>query len=275
MGLRARVSILGAVSSLLPAIGCSYTYSDAAGPPLHPFDAGADNVVNLDGVANIDDATTPGQRYCGTLHCNPDDPFLCVASESDGGLSKLACRVVEGPEAVCAPAGLQGEGTIGCLSDNDCAPGLACVAGLGLGGGRCLKYCCSALSSSDSCDPSQYCTPLPLTARPKSKVPVCAKLDNCRLLADFEKCATGSTCTVVRNDGATTCIPTGVLGECADCSMEACAAGSACLGPANNRRCRKLCHAGKDLECHSKRCESLPTIPIDFGVCAPGIDAGC
>src|SRR6185503_14555713 len=118
---------------------------------------------------------------------------------------------------------------------------------------------------SDVCPKTHYCTALSDKGQPGLKVPVCAKLDNCTLLDDKAQCPTGSVCTVVRNDGGTTCVPEGTLGECDLCPDGGCSAGFVCLGPSDNRRCRKLCHAGADSECRATtRCESLPTIPKDF-----------
>jgi hypothetical protein len=272
--------------------GCSYS-GDANGPPiLKPLDSGDGTEIFLD-VLPGDDSVPSLSAFCGVMKkCVPDDPSECLLVDGgrpdvgagddvdgalDGSATKLGCRVVRGSsnvESACAPAGIAPESSF-CSSDADCAPGLACV---GAGGtGICLRFCCKAASPSDPiCPSTHYCVPLLLAARPVDKVPVCAKLDNCTLLEDpSSKCTAGkSSCTVVRNDGGTTCVPIGAGGECDDCTISGCQANFACVGSADNRRCRKLCHAGSDSECDSKRCESVSTIPTGFGLCAVGSDAG-
>jgi len=272
--------------------GCSFGGSPKDDTPLQPFDTNNTTEIILD-VPVGDDSVPALGLLCGSMDkCVPDDPSECVladggvddaptadADATDGSATKLGCRVVHGGKenvlSACAPAGLGVESSF-CSSDADCAPGLGCVGNPG--SGICLKFCCKAASPSDViCPSTHYCTPLPLAAPPYDKVPVCAKLDNCTLLEEpSSKCtATKSTCTVVRNDGGTTCVPVGSGGECDDCKVSGCQANHACVGPSDNRRCRKLCHAGKDIECTPGRCEGVPTIPTGFGLCTVGADAGC
>ncbi len=193
--------------------------------------------------------------------------------------SVSACRVTKRENrtiAACAPAGKVAESQF-CANDDECAPGLACVGEPGLG--RCLRYCCGAWSapdlSPDAGGGTHYCTPKPLAARPSDKVPVWVKLDDCTLLEDELNCPEGTTCTVVTNDGRTTCVPA-VPGqrEWASCVDQGCDKGYVCLGTID-RRCRKLCRESDgSAGCSAGAyCQRVPTIPEGFGICSGG-DAG-
>lgn len=295
----AAVALSGAVMAV-SAPGCAASSSDASGPmpsdDVGVVDGGVDSSVQLVEVG--DDSGSPAD-LCGTPSCDPDVPAVCTplvtdsgiddgpadggsvdagdaASDAEAGSSISACRVVFRDNAVvsaCAPAGKTGESTF-CGSDDDCAPGLACVGEPGLG--RCLRYCCHAYedpSSADAGDRSHYCTPQPLAARSTQKVPVWVKLDNCTLLEDELQCSSGTTCTVVTNDGRTTCVPAGTGRDYASCAEEACDRGYVCLGSVD-RRCRKLCKEADGTGCPgTSYCQHTSTLPLGYGICTGG-DAG-
>jgi hypothetical protein len=271
-------------------------------------DAGSDSKVQ--GFEVHDDAGTTTD-FCGEMQlCNPDVPAVCTVlvtdsgapssdsdSDSDSGLdstaedassetgagSTSACRVVHKENhriAACAPAGKVVERSF-CASDDDCEPGLACVGSAG--SGRCLRFCCGAFNNPalapDAGGGAFYCTLQPLangdpSDPAKDKVPVWVPLSNCTLLDDALQCLEGTTCTVVTNDGRTTCVPVGTGRDYASCAEEPCDRGYVCLGSVD-RRCRKLC---KDSEgaaacAGGAYCQKTPTIPDGYGICAGG-DAG-
>lgn len=196
---------------------------------------------------------------------------------ADGGATISACRVVAGdlgPAAVCAPAGEIEESQF-CRGDAECAPGLACVGEPGLG--RCLRYCCAAsrggAAPTDAGLATHYCTARPLSADPAVRVPVWIRLDDCTLLGDELQCPSGTTCSVVTDDGRTTCVRAGTARDHERCDQEPCDRGYVCLGRVE-RRCRKLCVVDKASECPSGGyCQPAPTMPEGYGICTAG-DAG-
>jgi hypothetical protein len=261
------------------------------------LDAESDSKVQ--GFEVHDDASAP-KDYCGEMQlCDPDVPAVCMVLVTDampdtssdvddasvdaapsetGAGSTSACRVIHSGNtriAACAPAG---KGTSFCANDDDCAPGLACVGPKSEG--RCLRFCCAAFKdpvlAADAGGGTSYCTLRPLAAGDPAtdKVPVWVKLDNCTLLDDALQCAEGSTCTVVTNDGRTTCVPVGTGRDYASCAAEACDRGYVCLGSVD-RRCRKLCKESEGAAAcaDGAYCQKTPTIPEGYGICAGG-DAG-
>lgn len=275
--LSASVALLlgGAALAVVGAGGCSYGASSDASAPVPPWDTGGSPDAQIIEVGG-DDGGTQHDR-CGIRRCEPDRTDICTTVQSDAGADGdaivedapklLACRVIrEGGDIVssCAPAGDVGD-SAACASDDDCKPGLACVGDPG----QCLPYCCGATSGADPCDKSRYCAMLAVAARPDDRVPVCAPLETCRLLEE-DRCLSGSACTVVRNDGALSCVPIGAGRDLQACP---CDRGYVCLGPEGNRLCRKLCHVGDTAACGAGTCQALSTIPTGFGICTVA-DAG-
>lgn len=249
---------------------------DEAGPPTDSAlaDAPAGDVISDGGPDAPRDAASDGSVDDAAIDAPTDAPSDVpsdVVFDSAGSGSTSACRVVRTGNHVisaCAPAGL-GEVEDWCRRDADCAPGLGCV---GASPSRCLPFCCGATAEFDPCHGrGRYCTPLPLAAQPLDSVPVCVQPDDCTLLADEEKCPSGTTCTVVTKYGDTTCVP---IGAGLDLDKCPCQRGYACLGPESGRVCRKLCHEGRDSECPSGgSCRTVTSIPSGFGICSIS-DAG-
>ncbi len=262
----------GVAAAALPSVGCSYESAADATTTLHPIDTGTSGDAQLIEVGGDDGGHV---ELCGAVRrCDPDRTDICSSAPNDAGSDTgdadavpdaptlLACRVLrEGGSVIasCAPAGTAADSAY-CTSDDDCEPGLACVGDPG----RCLPYCCGATAGADPCGKARYCAALAVAARPNDRVPVCAPLDNCPLLQDQDHCPTGSSCTVVRNDGATTCVP---IGSGQDFQACPCDRGYVCLGPDGNRLCRKLCKVGDHTACGAGTCEALSTIPSGFGIC--------
>ena len=176
---------------------------------------------------------------------------------------QLAVDIVSGDvEGLCGFAGdkaLNQE----CFSASDCAPGLGCVGD----NGRCRPYCCDDL---EACPASTYCAPAPMAkadvpeGTPTPFIPVCVAAVNCTLLDDSTCPDETQTCTIVRQDGTTSCVAPGA-GKLGDpCS---CAAGFVCSTAVNE--CKQLCHIGSAKDCpsdHSCQGGAL-NYPDGFGVC--------
>jgi hypothetical protein len=153
------------------------------------------------------------------------------------------------PHSFCGTTGLTELNGV-CNSVRDCEPGLGCVLGtvpgMGEGGGVpappvgiCRPYCCDDL---EQCKEGTFCAPQPLfdaatvlddpgTALP---IPVCMPIDPCQLLG--EDCDEGQTCSVVRADYSTSCVPVGQGSLCDPCP---CAEDHICNF--GTSRCLKLC----------------------------------
>lgn len=211
--------------------------------------------------------------------CSPESVSSCqtlmskdasVDSEtSDAAPSQSqACRVVFNngkATSQCMPSGSGGVG-FWCQKDSDCGAGLACVGEPG----RCLFYCCATYGTSIACDAKQYCSLLPLAETKSQRVPVWVPLDRCELLADLDKCPTGSTCGVVSNCGPTTCLPIGTGRDFDACDEETfCDRGYACLGIGNARQCRRVCKEKEPTTCkRGEQCVgSSSSLPSGFGIC--------
>lgn len=286
-----------ASASGVVATGCAADSDseEVAGDAIGPYETSGDTKVQ---VVDVGDDAKPVVDLCGDERfCDPDVAAICAPLPTDAGSadasedggdgggdgstvgSTLACRVVKRDNrtvAACAPAGTVVESQF-CASDDECAPGLACVGEPGLG--RCLRFCCKTWKepepspTGDAGAATHYCSPQPLAARPSDRVPVWVKLDNCTLLDDELQCAKGTTCTVVTNDGRTTCVPAGSGRDDALCDEEPCDRGYVCLGTVE-RRCRKLCREAEAAGCPAGGyCQRVPTIPAGYGICAGG-DAG-
>jgi hypothetical protein len=272
--------------------GCSVDPGASDSPDPEPIDGGVSDTRIQE--VNVRDDAGATAALCGEDQlCDPDIAAICTPISSDGGVddgvadedsetdgstasTTNACRVVEREQrviAACAPAGEVAESQF-CESDGDCAPGLTCVGRPGLT--RCLRFCCTAWAqppqgSSDAGSATHYCTPQPLAERPTQLVPVWVKLDNCTLLDDELQCPKDTTCTVVTNDGRTTCVLAGTGRDYASCAEEPCDQGYVCLGT-GDRQCRKLCRESDgSAACPTgSYCQRVPTIPEGFGICAGG-----
>lgn len=259
-----------------------------------PFDGSADTRFQ---VIDVRDDVGETINLCGDEQlCDPDIAAICTplmsdaatdttdtTDTTDGGPvgdasgSTAACRIIKRDNksiASCAPAGKTLESQF-CSSDDECAPGLTCAGEPG--SGRCFRFCCREwampTATPDGGGGTHYCTPQPLAARPTEKIPVWVKLDNCTLLDDMLQCTEGRTCTVVTNDGRTSCVPAGTGRDYASCATEACDRGYVCLGTVD-RQCRKLCKEGDMTACPTgSYCQRLPTITTGYGICSGG-DAG-
>jgi len=132
--------------------------------------------------------------------------------------------------------------------------------------GVCRPYCCGDL---EACPSDTYCAPTEIaegdvaaTVDPPP-IPVCVPAVNCTLLDDTS-CPPEQTCTIVRQDGTTSCINPG-SGKLADPCP--CAAGFVCSTAINE--CKQLCHIGATDECPDGfSCQGgADNYPDGFGIC--------
>jgi len=204
-------------------------------------------------------------------------------SSGTGGREPYGCQVIDdngNPSATCAVSGDANVGAV-CNSSADCSGGLGCVlssAGNEGGGspapavGLCRPYCCGDL---EECPPDTFCAPLPLfdsSARlddPSTaiEVPVCTPIIDCQLLGD--SCDEGQTCSIVRTDGSTSCVPLGAGSLCQACP---CAAGFVCSFSSGT--CQKLCDTNmNDCPGEGAICQGGSVLG-DVGLCVLG-DSSC
>ena len=244
--------------------------------------------------------STPALSYQGSPLCNaspstgccyPDDPTNAQAcaqaacqSAPDAGPSEasgayidvaLGCHVVPAAPSedaspgslatgpACLPGGAGLDGFL-CAGPAECAPSYECVGGPS--GATCRHYCCNG---NDSCHDLQFCDIQPTFASPETNVPVCMPVQPCTLLAELS--CPGETCSVVRDDGTTSCVATGNAGAGESCETDHCSSGLVCLGTPGTRSCYALCHTdGSAPKCGGqKKCQGgLPLFPDpNVGIC--------
>jgi hypothetical protein len=270
------------------AAACGFAQSEdamSAGGPPGGGGAGLGGDAGID--ANVGDAEA-GHGPTGYAHlcgdgCVPGldaDPCDGTADggAGDGGAgggggadsAPQGCQLVYDAQAEtvhgqCAPVG---ESIAGgpCLTSSDCALGLACVAPEQAGpGGKCRPYCCGDL---EECPSETFCHPEPvaegyMVGNEPLKYPVCVPATDCTLLDDTT-CDEGTTCTIVRVDGTTSCVEPG-SGELGDPCP--CAAGYVCSTKIDE--CMKLCKISRAGDCPDGfSCQGGSTAyPQGFGVC--------
>jgi hypothetical protein len=285
------LALVAVASPVVAAVGCDYYVAAAGADDSTPT---VNNLASIDGGdagdaadVGVDVPQTPtsgGSPLCGTptsavaaTTCNPDNAptaAVCnVAPDAQAGTntSSLACRIEAAPgsnassgqvQPVCAPAGVGGDGSW-CKASSECAPAYDCV-----GAGTCQRYCCSG---NVECVASEFCDIQPTTQTTSIQIPVCMPIEpaaGCTLLAS--SCPTTETCSVVRENGATSCVAIGAAKAGSECDTAHCASGLVCLGTPGERRCYELCHTSDPSECSSTQsCTGgLPLFPDpSVGIC--------
>ena len=230
-------------------------------------------------------ASTQGSPLCNappTGGCYPDDPTTAKACglAPDGGPynasggygdETLACRVSTPaagatdatPAPACSQSGSAGDGAW-CKSSSECTAAYDCV-----GAGTCQRYCCSG---NVECIADEFCDIQPLAQASTVDIPVCMPIHpegGCQLL-DPSACSDTETCSVVRENGATSCVAVGSAKAHESCDESHCAAGLVCLGSMGQRECYQLCHTSSSDECTSSQtCKGgLPLFPDPtIGIC--------
>lgn len=232
---------------------------------------------NTDGDASI--VLGPNPVMDGSNPLNP--AALCLKGECSIHESPNTCAPQNGGEqacglanegktvvAQCMPVGAFNEGEV-CMTQGDCGAGLGCAVDPN-GNALCRSYCCG---DAELCPKNTFCDAQMMKlgdASPSSAaMPVCIPASNCELLNDVDSCDPGLTCTIVRQDGTTSCVVPGAgkLNEACPC-----AAGFICsklLGT-----CLKLCRIGQDnIDCGpnaSCQAGSNAYYPAGIGTCVGG-----
>jgi len=276
--MSSRTTLLALVALASPvvaggAVGCDYYVLGSPGDNSIPT---VNNLASVDGGdagdaadAELDDSHAPaslgGSPLCGasttaasTMACNPDNPTTPAACnfgpDAQAGYDNqgVACRVQAAAGAntssgqvapVCAPAGAGGDGSW-CKTSSECAAAYDCV-----GAGTCQRYCCAG---NTECVASEFCDIQPTTQTTGIQIPVCMPIEpagGCALLASPSSCPATETCSVVRENGATSCVAVGGAKAGDECDQAHCADGLVCLGTPGQRRCYQLCHTGNPAEC--------------------------
>jgi hypothetical protein len=188
------------------------------------------------------------------------DSSSATGGEGDAGVPvTLTCKLAPISGAAvpgCTPAGELAAGDP-CQTAVDCGVGLGCVATPS--GGHCRPYCCGPV---EGCPVDTYCAPVPM-AEAAVKIPVCLAVKHCKPLDD-STCSDGQTCTIVRDDGTTSCVDPGDGSRGDLCP---CTAGHVCSKITNT--CLKLCHIGNDTaDCGAGSCQGgVMGYPDGIGIC--------
>jgi hypothetical protein len=180
--------------------------------------------------------------------------------ENDAGVPvTLTCKLSPISGAAVAGCTTAGDSVVSnpCQTAGDCGVGLACIATPS--GGVCRPYCCGEV---EACPLDTYCAPVPM-AEAAVKIPVCLPAYKCKPLDD-STCMNGQTCTIVRDDGTTSCVDPGDGSRGDSCP---CAAGQVCSKITNT--CLKLCHIGNDTaDCGAGSCQGgVMGYPDGIGIC--------
>ena len=224
--------------------------------------------ITADGGEDGVDPLQPFEHLCEQGGCNPDDGSArCQDGGSGGGGEVLTCKLTPtemGVEGVCTAVGTKLANEV-CQTAADCAEGLGCEAT----SMKCRPYCCGLI---EDCPLQTYCAEVAMAEDPEANrpVPMCIPVKDCALLDD-STCAVGETCSIVREDGTTSCIPAGTGTTCAPCP---CAQGYICSKGLSV--CLKLCHTNRSNECGLGFCQGgASNYPADIGVCVGGEADDC
>lgn len=203
---------------------------------------------------------------CVTTRTPPagDGGTLSDGGVADSGSHDLACHVrasaSDGGTTIgptCLPAGRKVDGE-GCLRATDCAASYECVGSPGV----CRHYCCDGRCG----DPREFCDIE--TDVDSLKVPVCALVHPCKPLT--MDCPTGETCSIVTDDGTTSCVPQGPAKVAESCEETNCGLDLTCLGAFGSRKCFKLCDPTHPCSAQGDKCISAPATlfkQVGLGVC--------
>lgn len=210
------------------------------------------------------DGNTSYTQLCGDGCMSSESALGCTVAMNPDGSPLVSCQIVpteNGASAQCLKPGSFQTGDP-CTRASDCAPGLGCAL-TGSSVGSCRPYCCGAV---EACPEDTYCAPAPMAddtmnAAPLA-IPVCIPATECTLLDDTS-CTEGLTCTLVREDGTTSCVEPGAGLLDDPCP---CAAGYLCV--AAFKKCLALCHTGGSDCPDGMFCQGgADSFPDGIGVC--------
>ncbi|NUP11600.1 MAG: hypothetical protein HOW73_36605 [Polyangiaceae bacterium] len=260
----------------------------SAGCSPEPNGGGAGVGGASEGGAGVGGAGQGGQSQGGAPGAGGEAGAPEGGAGGGGPLPGYSCQVADArgaPSSQCLPSGNTLINGV-CNSSADCLPGLGCVLASegeteGTGGGPeappvglCRPYCCDEL---EDCPQDTFCAPEPMfdagaqleDPRSALPIPVCTPIHSCTLLGTTD-CPEGETCSVVRADGATSCVPIGEGTLCQPCD---CAAGFICIFGTGT--CAQLCDTNaSDCPGEGAICQGGGNFPDMVGVCVGG-DATC
>ncbi|MGH7327123.1 MAG: hypothetical protein ACREJX_02110 [Polyangiaceae bacterium] len=223
--------------------------SDAGGATNftpNPDDAGAGSGVGLRGnilCGGTKASCVPDGEDSMSSGCGDTGGTIVDAGGSGTGdydASTISCHVVATPDdggydlAPTCTASSGGHNGASCTASSDCASGFECVGHEGQA--TCRKYCCDT-----DCNDGTFCDIQYEASDNKVKVPVCEAVRSCQLLGSPSQCNADETCTVVDENGTTSCVATGPATAGESCDTVHCAADLVCLGDLNARKCYALC----------------------------------
>jgi hypothetical protein len=271
---------------LVAACGDASAPSNASpGTPtgIHAYEPDAGDAGGPDNEPEVSIGAQPAVTYQGSplcqasraTGCYPDDMInACdfvpgagsMDAEADANVNVApACHVVADGLAVhttCLPSTVAGMYASTCSRSTECSPGYECVSG-----GTCRHYCCSGNSA---CSENQFCDVQPVAESPSTPVPVCLAQIPCVLLDD-DTCPPDEQCSVVRDNGATSCVDLGTAQDGDPCDRAHCARGLVCLGALGLRRCEPLCYTAYQAQCKATNRTCVGTLPLfpnpTVGVC--------
>jgi len=215
-----------------------------------------------DGGAGADASLAPLSTPCGS---DADAGADAGATAMDGAYPAIACRVrasgADMSAPSCSASGQGGDGAM-CKTGADCSPGFDCT-----GSGVCRKYCCAGeCSGKMNMANNFFCDIVPLTEE-TTLIPACVPVKTC-MLFDPKACVDPKeTCSIVKDDGTTSCVPAGSAGKGDSCAEAHCAAGLVCLGQPGARQCFQLCKMQEstcpmDLTCKANALSHDPSVGI-------------
>lgn len=195
------------------------------------------SATDADGGAPVDASPTPLAMVCGNEAADGGDAGTTAAA--DGAYPSVACRVRASGAATSAPAcSASGGGLDGasCKSGADCSAGYDCT-----GAGVCRKYCCAGECSGKMNGSNNFFCDIVSLTEETTLVPACVPVKACTLL-DPKGCGDPKeTCSIVKDDGTTSCVAAGSAGQGDSCDEAHCAANLVCLGQPGVRQCFQLC----------------------------------
>ncbi|HEX3770637.1 MAG TPA: hypothetical protein VHV30_07230 [Polyangiaceae bacterium] len=195
----------------------------------------------LDACTFASDAGAPdAEADLGALYVPAVPACHVIASPADGAPSSAAPTVTATAAPACVASGL-GLTNATCTQGTDCIVGHECVGA----SGSCRHYCCNGTSS---CQVNEFCDVQPTTQDPSVVVPVCMPEVPCSLL-DNDSCPASQQCSVVREDGSTSCVNVGTAEDGASCDATHCARGLVCIGAPGSATCAPLCYTSDPDAC--------------------------
>ncbi|UJR81638.1 Hypothetical protein I5071_36980 [Sandaracinus amylolyticus] len=257
---------------MLALSACGHTHREEPDAGMLRDAALAEGGVNPSDAAAVDAGTIgsdassardAGGGACGSSACDPRAPSSC--GDGDAGVCALVDRVAQ----CVASIGERRDGEI-CVSDDECAPMLACFGATTPGEGVCARICCpsdrGACGDQDEVDCRADAV---LVTGVPTQWGRCGALRTCDVLAPERDCAPGEGCYIETDPARTVCRWAGE-GDVGDPCLEArdCGPGFFC-GGVPSRTCVRVCRVDDPTSCplEEGRCVAQAYSPPGSGVC--------